>query len=916
MEGVVMKRIIQLFFWGLLLMTLACGIVYYLEQQTFVKKKLEHAINSVLIEQCGCMGTVTLESFSILFPKIVLKDVDLSEKNSTWRLQCPEITAQWSWFDLISLKKARPIIRIPSLTAYSRFENSKLAIVDFIHFLLSPSSLPIVIDPKSVVINRGIIMVNESKDIFHGYVFIAGALQQKAYTNILTCSLYDGNFFYNNHHCSIPSCTVYGSWIGAQTTNFCGMINGTCKIPLHKTQKLPLAFHAIINQNTITTINAHSQHRELELAIRFDNEKENTKAQLEGSVDLSQLYQQIPFLLSVPFTAIGRYKGTLTLNKDSLSHTGTISFDNISYEKTKVFDSLTISHELNNSTYIGTIAALQNNTCVANGSFSYDIERNTGTASLSNPQAIQLDPTDTWQIPAKTLSVNATYNNKEMSPNNLTGTVVAQIVNTKTKSSLSHVLNVAINNNQFSITGALGGTTYLAQGICSPWAVDLFTIHHDNKPLVKAKIFKQAIEATIDYQLINWFVPDVYKTLFAGTGTLMFNGFIHNGILDGSLYLQQGSIYLARTANLITGLDAHISIDSKQKEISIPSATIQLHHGTITIHDGAISLPYSNQKSLYFTLPLSFSQCLISWNYLDALFSGELIFLQTPTKPISLSGSIVINKGLISSPLHFTQFYQTAFESFRSNPTQEHQAVALDIQISNEQPISLKTESLATYADINISIQQTSKNPLFIGSITGHGGHILFPYKAIAVQEAAIHFSPEHQHAPLLEFVARDTIKNYVISMYASGTTAAPIVSFDSSPALTEEQIGALLLTGSEDTTLNILMPAFIIHNLKTTVSNYGAQKPWGPIVKRIMKPFDHIRLIPSFTDQTGRNGMQAALEIDTGSRWKARVEKSLSSSEDTSFEVDYSITDNINARVARNKQGEMGTEVEMRWRF
>jgi hypothetical protein len=83
-----------------------------------------------------------------------------------------------------------------------------------------------------------------------------------------------------------------------------------------------------------------------------------------------------------------------------------------------------------------------------------------------------------------------------------------------------------------------------------------------------------------------------------------------------------------------------------------------------------------------------------------------------------------------------------------------------------------------------------------------------------------------------------------------------------------------------------------------------------------ILKPLRKITLVPSFTDQSGRGGLRGALDIDLSERWRALVQNNFSLSEDTKFEVDYLLSDDISIRGIRNERRDVCGEVEMRWKF
>ena len=61
---------------------------------------------------------------------------------------------------------------------------------------------------------------------------------------------------------------------------------------------------------------------------------------------------------------------------------------------------------------------------------------------------------------------------------------------------------------------------------------------------------------------------------------------------------------------------------------------------------------------------------------------------------------------------------------------------------------------------------------------------------------------------------------------------------------------------------------------------------------------------------------MRGALEIEVNDRLRVVAEQNFSLTEDTSFEVEYAVSDDVTLRGIRNERCDVGGEVEMRWKF
>ena len=77
-----------------------------------------------------------------------------------------------------------------------------------------------------------------------------------------------------------------------------------------------------------------------------------------------------------------------------------------------------------------------------------------------------------------------------------------------------------------------------------------------------------------------------------------------------------------------------------------------------------------------------------------------------------------------------------------------------------------------------------------------------------------------------------------------------------------------------------------------------------------------NVNLKPNFSDQSGRGGLRGTLEIVVNDRWRALIEKNFSLTEDTHFELEYILSDDITFRIIRDERRDVGGEVEMKWKF
>jgi Uncharacterized protein conserved in bacteria len=223
-----------------------------------------------------------------------------------------------------------------------------------------------------------------------------------------------------------------------------------------------------------------------------------------------------------------------------------------------------------------------------------------------------------------------------------------------------------------------------------------------------------------------------------------------------------------------------------------------------------------------------------------------------------------------------------------------------------------------TSANLDLVIKNKIFDPQLSGKIDFISGTLAFPYKPLNITKGSMYFLQHQSSDPLIELVASNKINKYNVTMYVSGSLQNYNISFDSSPTLSEEQIIALLIAGSAQESLNVIAPAIIMQSVKDSLFGSGESKFLGNhnYLGKILKPFKNVRLVPSFVDQTGRGGLRGTLEVDLGERARASVQKNFSLSEDTRFDLEYSLSDDVTVRGVRRENGDIGGEVEMRWKL
>jgi hypothetical protein len=447
-------------------------------------------------------------------------------------------------------------------------------------------------------------------------------------------------------------------------------------------------------------------------------------------------------------------------------------------------------------------------------------------------------------------------------------------------------------------------------------------IYKDNQGSIlidiqEAKNETHQFQGMLDIELLRTLGKQFLQHDIQGEGQIALKGSIKNEQVYVDVQLRDGLIRLPQTYNFVSTCHAHVIGDLKQKNIAMHDVHIGLYRGNI--RSPRIIMQWDDLYDMHYAYaPFNFESCLFNIKKdLFALFSGELAISKKNNQLAHAKGSFIIERSYVKENIYSTQFQKNLLKFPYSIINADKQDMSCDITIETKELIRVDTAFLQGNAQMELHIANTVRDPKISGSIELVSGSLIFPYKPLLITKASIYFMPNQLFDPLIELEAKNKIKNYTVGLHATGSLLNHHISLESSPALTDEQIIALLLVGSQEQSLNVVMPALLMQNLKSVLfDSEQSSSKLNSFFKSWLKPFKNINLVPSFSDQTGRGGLRGAVEIEISDRWRAMAQKNFSLSEDTRFEVEYSLSDDITLRGIRNERKDVATEVEMRWKF
>lgn len=597
---------------------------------------------------------------------------------------------------------------------------------------------------------------------------------------------------------------------------------------------------------------------------------------------------------------------------------GTCDLHAITYDSFLVSDDAHLTFSYSPDKLDGLLSLYYKPLGVLEGSWEWDNHKNTGALTIGNKNSIGIPGFSKWAIDVHKLSLKA-----EIDPAhaiNATYTVAAG--NALTHSQVQSQGKLYWHDNLLHCSGHINRSVYEGSFYFDPSMILKKLIYKSSQGVTLLDIHEtkndtNQFQGTLDIGLLRALGQQHLQYDVQGEGHIGLKGSIKNRQLHLDVQLNDGLIRLPQTYNFINACRAHIICDMTQKNITINDLHVGLHRGSI--NSERIIMQWDDAYATqYAYASFTFKSCLFNMKKdLFALFSGTLAISKQHNQLAHAKGSFVVERSYVKENVYSAQFQKNIAGLTYLMVDTDKQDMSCDLSIETKEPIRVDTAFLEANAKVALHIGNTVRDPKISGAIELISGSLAFPYKPLLITKGSIYFMEDQLFDPLIELVAKNKIKNYSIGLHVTGSLLNHHISLESSPPLTDEQIIALLLVGSQEQSLNVVMPALLMQNLKSVLFD-SEQSPLklNNSFKSWLKPFKNINLVPSFSDQTGRGGLRGAIEIEISDRWRAMAQKNFSLSEDTRFEVEYSLSDDITLRGIRNERKDVATEVEMRWKF
>lgn len=892
-----------------------CIALAVMQNDQRFKQKCEKMLIQLFEEAFDCrVLSAHVNKLNLFTGSLTADSVCVVAKDSlSWRWQAHEVKVKTSWLHLLIKKKIGLDITLNRVSATSSFQQNYPAIVDhLVKMIAGAPGMPIEL---------------HSLKIIHSQLQVSD-------TNTLNAQLEFNGELSNRPESLKMSFYVHGGMISDNRFASIENIQATCIIEKRAGKKIPrvtCSLHCQCpqlpadSQQLITNVRIDDAQTTFVLGTK--NRGELIKVQ--GAIhDLNNLHLivsgAVPIKLMTPFlgqlvesdTLTGTVEGTMNItsvpHKD-IELDGVVQLTDLSYRSIPL-GSFMLDVQKMNDTWQGKVQVDAAIGGLWKGAYHYDQKKQNGSGAVFLSKPYQLGTTAFYVQSPETM-IECSYDFQS----GMRGSYLLKAMHEKNETTYQTSGVFFAHSKHAQLTGLYKDDTYqLAVTIDNDGVACAGSYANDkNKTMgTVERTADGAITSTIDYQLLRLLFERLFNIRVKGEGSITLCGKYQNARFDGFLAMTNGTIQLVPTYNFIKNFKTEMHLDLSERTMMLNNALVQLHEGNMKCaravcmldKDGAVSfvhLPLVMEKMfLNFEKDCFIVMCgaaLFSKNKDHAGITGRIIIDKSQLKKNLFS--IVTSKQFVA-PFKIP-FEQTVFDG------------ALDLAVLTRKPMSIKTSFLDTDAAIDLHIKGTIKDPLVAGTISLSRGILSFPYKPLHIVQGKLYFVPPHTFDPEITLVAKGRARHFDLSLRIGGSVQHPHISFESTPPLTEEQIITLLLIGSESGSFALIMPTLIMNNMQHIL--FGPEQSTSKLemyFKSLLAPLKNIRIVPSFTDQSGRGGLRGAIEIDVNDQLHGLIQKNFSQLEDTKFEVEYLLSDDVTVRGIKDEHNDLGGEVEMRWKF
>lgn len=883
--------------------------VYIMQNDEYFKEIAQQGLGHVFGIFFDCKVEGTIHSFAILVPSpyIVTTQIKVTpKKGNDWQWACERFILSFSWLDIIFGSNIGIKSDIQKLHATSGMHENRPCIMEhFDKIINTQQDLPF--ELRKLHVNKGNFVIYNEKDSFKA-------------SCAFDCDV--GNF--NKRLQTIFYIT--DGVLRAQSRTFIADANLriSCDVMENdiKTLFTGMLYMPAIDQTIPNYIQGYWKQNCGSIRIynksgSFVVDRCTVKQSEEGFTFGAMLHVPLNYMqkLIVDDPAINTLQGNCSIQLQGNLHNqptidSKIHIQDIVYKEHFLGEleaDISYAQETVQGFFVGKSELAGN----PKGTLRWSLQEKKGNFEISNATSIEHLPIRYWRIAPNGISIIGILN----SFTSLSTSYTCNVTHTKLETTHTLQGQAIINSDDISIKGKVDSLNYECNADrLHNFYVKKFNLDKENKNIVTLNSNDTHIESTFSYDCVRSLAKQLFNYDLQGNGVIKLQSTLEDKKIITDFSMKKGNIRLGTTYNFIQNLLGHLEVETEKQDFILRNCCINLHRGRLLIPYARCLYNTQLKQIEYCYLPIHLQNVFLnSQKDVFMMASGRVVVEQNGKKPI-IKGNIVIDRGQIRQNIFSAKEQKSILQALSQTLLGSSADVEFDITVDTKHPIYVRTGFLESEIKVQLSIKGSLQHPHVSGKIFINDGIFHFPYRPLYITSGILYIMPHNIDDPAIELHAKGKIKRYTINMQVHGTLLDTHITFASTPPLSQEQIITLLLGGSETGSLSFVMPSLVMQNVRGLIFD---SEQMSPSFKRyVLSPLRYIRIVPSFVDQTGRGGFRGAIEIDISDQLRAVIQKNFSLSEDTRFEVEYQVSDEISLRGLKDERSDIGGEIEMRFTF
>jgi translocation and assembly module TamB len=424
------------------------------------------------------------------------------------------------------------------------------------------------------------------------------------------------------------------------------------------------------------------------------------------------------------------------------------------------------------------------------------------------------------------------------------------------------------------------------------------------------------VNGSINLRILQLFNSDL---LASGRSTVRatIRGSLDNPQLNGSLELQNASLYLADLPNGVDKANGVIVFDRTRATIQTLSAEtgggrisftgfVGFAAPLLTYHVGARAddVRYRSQGASV-TVDAALD---LTGTSKSSLVSGNMTVSKASFNPSTDIGSILAQAGKpVSTPAESNPYFQ---------------GLQFDLRVESAANLELQT-SLArgVQAEANLHITGTPQRPVVIGNLSVSQGRVEFFGNHYTINRGEVHFYNQLKIDPVVDLDLETRERGVTVDIILNGPLNRLNLSYRSDPPLKSEQIVALLTVGRTPNAPGELSSTQASGQTGFLSSGSNAllqQAITAPSNGRLEQFFgvSHIKIDPQDSDITSVPQAHLSLEQQISKDVTLTYTTNLARTQEQFIQFEWDLSSNWSVVAVRDENGFFGVDFQYRKRF